>query len=97
LLNLDMQFRHEAFLLFKESINGLLNTGVVTYKIRVMLDKANLLYSFDINSDGTDRQQLTNLLEKLETGKHAAAINARLNMQIQKSSAVLEIKMLVAS
>ena len=97
LLNLDMQFRHEAFLLFKESINELMNTGVVTYNIHVMLDKAYFLYSFDINSDAADRQQLAHLPEKLERGRYAAAIKARLNIQIQKGSAVLEIKMPVAS
>jgi len=92
-----MQFRHEAFLLFKESINELMNTGVVTYNIHVMLDKAYFLYSFDINSDAADRQQLAHLPEKLERGRYAAAIKARLNIQIQKGSAVLEIKMPVAS
>jgi hypothetical protein len=35
------------------------------------------------------------MLERLETSKHAAAINARLNLQIHANNSVLEIKMLV--
>ncbi|HTE09466.1 MAG TPA: two-component regulator propeller domain-containing protein [Chitinophagaceae bacterium] len=95
LLNLDMQFRHEAFLLFKESIIGLSNAAAAECKIHVALEKSALLYSINFNNEGSDRQQLTNMLERLETSKHAAAINARLNLQIHASNSVLEIKMLV--
>ncbi|MFT3932547.1 MAG: two-component regulator propeller domain-containing protein [Chitinophagaceae bacterium] len=96
LLNLDMQFRHEAFLLFKECIGGLLHAGVTMYKMNVLLDRSVLLYSIDFNSENCEKQELTNMQDKLIVSRHATAINAHINLQVQKKSSVLEIKMMLA-
>jgi glucose-6-phosphate-specific signal transduction histidine kinase len=93
LLNQDMQFRHEAFLLFKESINGLLNAAAAACKIHVALEKSNLIYSIAFNNGECDKPQLNNMLEKLKISKHAAVINAGLSLQTHAGNSVLELKM----
>jgi hypothetical protein len=90
-LNLDMQFRHEAFILFKESIKALVDAGAGNCKIFIALDKTNLLYTVQFNNDSCDVQKLNNLLHRQDMGKRLDVIKAKLNVEVHKSTSLLEL------
>jgi len=91
-LKLDMQFRHEAFLLFKESIKGLLHAGATNCNIHVALEKYSLLYTVQFNNDNCDMQQLNNLLQRQDMAKRLKAIDADFNIELHKSNSLFELK-----
>ncbi len=91
-LKVDMQFRHEAFLLFKESIKGLLAAGASHCKIHIALDKSNLLYSIQFNNEGCNMQQLYNLLHRQDMAKRLENIKGELDVQVNKTISVFELK-----
>lgn len=96
LLNLDMQFRHEAFLLFKESIYGLLHTGATNCSIHAALEKSALLFSIQFDNSGCDMQQLNSLLQRQDIAKRLQAIKATVHLQFHKSNSLFELRMPVA-
>ncbi len=96
LLKLDMQLRHELFILFKESIRILVNASVVDCKIHVAMEKSHLLYSIYFNNAACDKPQLSAMLEKLEGNNYAAPLKARVELQSHGNNCTLLIKMPVA-
>ncbi len=91
-LKLDMQLRHEAFLLFKESIRVLVNAGARKPRIHVALERSNLLYSIQFNNQHCDMQQLNNLLQRQDMGRRLDTIRAKLEVQVHKSNSMFELK-----
>lgn len=91
-LKLNMQFRHEAFWLFKESILGLVNAGISQAKIHVALEKNNLLYTIQFNNEYSNMQQLNNLLQRQDVLARLENIKAKRNIQLHRSHSLLEIK-----
>ncbi|HTL10214.1 MAG TPA: hypothetical protein VL307_18195, partial [Chitinophagaceae bacterium] len=73
-LNVDMQFRHEAFLLFKDSVLALLSAGANLFTIGIMVDKDSLLYQ--LNSATLSFDGLERLAAAIEENKHTAALAA---------------------
>jgi ligand-binding sensor domain-containing protein/signal transduction histidine kinase len=90
-LNLDMQFRHEAFLLFKESIHGLRQACAGNCKIHVTLQKPHLVYTIQFNNEKCDMQQLNNLLQRQDMAKRLKMIKAKLNVTVHKTNSVFEL------
>jgi hypothetical protein len=95
-LKLDMQFRHEAFILFKESISMLVKACATRCRIHVGLDKGILLYTLQFNNESCNLQQLNNLLQSRDLGKRMNAIKATLGVNLHKSNSVLVLKVPVA-
>jgi ligand-binding sensor domain-containing protein len=91
-LNLPMQLRHEAFLLFKESINGLLDAKADDIRIQMGLDKSSLLYMIECNNDHCDLEELNRFLNNRELAEKLDGIRAKLDIHIQKSYAVVECR-----
>ncbi len=92
MLNVDMQFRLEAFLLFKDCIRMLLQADVTVYTVHIVLEKSQLVYRMEVEKGNGNEQQLNTLQEKLETNKHAANIMARVHTYLQHPHIVVEIK-----
>lgn len=88
-LNIDMQLRHEAFLLFKESISSLIKAGAKYCKIHLRLDKTDLLYTMECRNEGCDMQQLNNLLHRQDIAKRLETIRAKMDVQMHKSISLL--------
>ncbi|MEO5681741.1 MAG: two-component regulator propeller domain-containing protein [Chitinophagaceae bacterium] len=88
----DMQFRHEAFILFKESITGLLESNASNCIIYLGCEKNNLLYSIQFSTHCCDMQKLNNLLHSREMGKRMQAIRASIQIELRKSNSVLTLK-----
>lgn len=91
-LELNMQWRHDAFLLFKEVMQALIKAGIRNYSIHLGPDKMNLLYSIQFNTEETDRQQLNNLLHSQEVQTRSSKIEAILEIDIHKSSSMVSIR-----
>lgn len=91
-LNLNMQLRHDAFLLFKESIKKLVQAGATDCRIYIGPDKNYLLYSLQYSNEHCDMQQITNLLHSQEMQKQMHAINAVMQFDVQKSFSLLTVK-----
>ena len=91
-LQLDMKFRHEAFLLFKDSILGLVNACASKCKIHLTLEKSNLIYTMLFNSKCCDIQQLNNLKYRQELVKRAEATSTAINLQVLGNNSILELK-----
>jgi len=90
-LKLDMQFRHEAFLLFKESISELVQAGAGNCKIHVTLQRPDLIYTIQFNNESCDMQQLNNLLQRQDMANRLEAIKAKLNITMHKTNSVFEL------
>jgi ligand-binding sensor domain-containing protein len=95
-LKLDMQFRHEAFILFKESISMLVKACATRCRIHVGLDKGILLYTLQFNNESCNLQELNNLLQSRDLGKRMNTIKATLGVNLHKSNSVLVLKVPVA-
>jgi signal transduction histidine kinase len=91
-LKLNMQFRHEAFILFKESISVLVRACATNCRIHVGLEKGHLLYTLQFNNDLCEMQELNNLLQSRDLGKRMNAIKATLSVNVHKSNSVLLLK-----
>ena len=91
-LRSDMQFRHEAYLLFKESIDGLAKAGAADCRIYAGLDKNTLLFTIQCKNNNCDMQQLNNLLHSQVMQKRLDTIKATLQTDIHKSNSILTLK-----
>jgi ligand-binding sensor domain-containing protein len=91
-LNIDMQLRQEALLLFKEGITGLIKTGVRECKIHLRLEKAELVYIIECKNEGSDLQQLNYLLNGQDMTKRLKAINAKMDIEVHKTVSVLRCR-----
>tara|TARA_R110002167_G_scaffold134051_1_gene319368 strand:- start:1296 stop:2954 length:1659 start_codon:yes stop_codon:yes gene_type:complete len=91
-LKLDMQLRHEAFLLFKESIKELIQAGATQFKIHLTLDKSHLLYTMQFNNKDCDRQQLNQFLNRSDMVNKLFNMRAKLQVQEHKTNSVMELR-----
>jgi len=95
-LKLNMQFRHEVFLLFKESISGLLKAGAGNCKIHAGLDKNNLLYTIEFANANCDMQLFTNLLQSQGMQGRREKIKATMNVETYTVDSVLSLRVPLA-
>ncbi len=91
-LQLDMQFRHEAYLLFKESLQGLLKACAAHCRIHIALEKNFLVFVLQLKHECCDMQQLNNLLHSQVMQRRMEAIRARMQSDLHKSNSTLTIK-----
>lgn len=85
-LTLNMKLRHESFLLFKEAVQSLIYAGAQKCNIHIGYEKARLQFTMQFKNDCCDMQQLNNLLQRQDMEKRLKTINARLDVQVHKSS-----------
>jgi hypothetical protein len=91
-LKLNMQFRHEAFIHFKQRNSVRVKAGATYCKFHVGLEKGHLLYTLQFNNEHCEMQQLNNLLQSRDLGKRMNAIKATLAVNVHKSNSVLVLK-----
>jgi len=95
-LNLNMKQRHEAFLLFKEAIKGLVNAGARNVEVHIGLEKSKLLFAIQFDNEGCDLQELNNLLRRQDIGAKLSSINAEMDVQVYKNDSMLMLQVKVA-
>ena len=88
----DMQLRHEAFLLFKDSIKSLVDAGVSNCQIHLSTEKSQLLYSMQFDTATIDMQQLNSLLQRQDMSKRIDALQAKLTVTPHRNSMMMELK-----
>ena len=81
-----MKLRHESFLLFKEAVQSLIYAGAQKCNIHIGYEKARLQFTMQFKNDCCDMQQLNNLLQRQDMENRLKTINARLDVQVHKSS-----------
>ncbi len=92
MLKLDMHFRYEAFLLFKETVKSLEQVKAQNSKIYLTLENNGLLYTIQFNYENSDSQQINVLLQRQDMNRRMAVVQGKLDIQINKSNAVVELR-----
>jgi hypothetical protein len=91
-LELNMQIRHEAFLVFKEGIKNLITVGAKNCRVYVSIEKGFLVFTTQFDSDSCDMQQLNNLLHRQDLEKRLNRMNANIDVQLHKSRSVITLE-----
>jgi ligand-binding sensor domain-containing protein len=86
----DMQWRYEVFLLFKETVKGLLSAGVKSFKIHVGYEKPELSFMLQYSNEGCDMQQLNNFFQSMELASRVDALHGRIRIGVHKSNSEIE-------
>lgn len=95
-LNLNMQLRHDAFILFRESIRKIVAAGVKDCRVHIAFEKNNILFTVQCNNETCDLQQLNNLLQSTEMEQRVRAIRASLHTEVHKSNTMLMVRVPVS-
>lgn len=95
-LNLDMQYRHEAFRLFKDIIKGLVQAGMKKAGIQLVLEKNQLLYAIHFDGDCCDSHLLNNLFQRQDLHKRLEIIKGGLQVQVNRKQASVEMNIPVS-
>ena len=92
-LRLNMKLRHDAFILFKDGIKTVIQAGAKNCKVHIGCERSVLLYTMQFDNKGCDMQQLNNLFNSHDMERRLAAINARLKVQLHKSTSLFELEL----
>lgn len=91
-LALNMQIRHEAFLVFKEGIKNLITVGAKNCRVYVSIEKGYLVFTTQFDSDSCDMQLLNNLLHRQDLERRLNRMNANIDVQLHKSRSVITLE-----
>jgi Y_Y_Y domain/Histidine kinase len=91
-LVLDMRIRYEVFLLFKESVQGLLTVCPEGFKFHITVNKNQLLYTVYGHNNPHTEIQLANLLQRPKLVQRVEAVGAEWTVQPGKIGFVFDIK-----
>ena len=90
------KLRHDAFLLFKDGINSVVQAGAKNVRVHIGLENNVLLYTMQFENKGCDMQQLNNLFNSPDMERRLVAINARMDVQVHKSISTFEMELPVS-
>ncbi len=91
-LNLSMQLRHDAFILFRESIRLVVAAGVRDAKVHITTERNMLLFMVEYaTADVSNTTQLNNQLQSNEMEQRLKNIEATLRTAVGKTNTVLTI------
>lgn len=91
-VKLNMKLRHDAFLLFKEGILNLVQAGVDICHIHFSLEKSKLLFLMQFDTERADMQQLNNLFQRHDMEKRIEALNAAMEVKVQKNATLVRLE-----
>lgn len=90
-LKVSMQFRHEAFILFKETIRALVQSHATDCKIHVGIDKSALLYTVEFGNLDCDVPQFRHFLQRQDIEKRLSFLKATTDVHVGKDICVFEL------
>lgn len=93
-MELNMKLRHESFLLFKEGIKSIIQTGCKKCQLFIGSEKGNLIFTMQLDNRQCDLQLLNNALQRLDLQKRIKTINATASMDVQKSFSIFTLEVL---
>jgi hypothetical protein len=91
-LKLNMKLRHDAFLLFKEGIHNLVQTGITICHIHIGLEKQQLIFTMQFDTECCDMQKLNNLFLRHDMEKRIESMNADMNVDVHKNNTMVILK-----
>ena len=91
-LKVNMKLRHDSFLLFKEGIHNLVQTGITICHIHIAQEKQCLLFTMQFDTECCDMQQLNNLFHRHDMEKRIEMMNAQLDVQVHKNNTIVVLK-----
>lgn len=94
-LTLDMKLRHDALILFKEWIKGLVMAGTKKCFIHIGLERNHLIFTLQLENSGCDMQQLNNLFHRSDLEKHMNRMGAKLGVEVHKTNSVISLDILL--
>ncbi|RYZ28234.1 MAG: hypothetical protein EOO10_10230 [Chitinophagaceae bacterium] len=92
-LELNMKLRHEAFLLFKEGLQSLVQAGTKLCIVHLTAERGKLLFTIEFENEGCDMQQLNNLLRRRDMEARIRELKAKLNVQVHKSKSMFLLQL----
>ncbi len=92
-LELNMKFRYEALLLFKEALKALVMAGTRKCYINITLEKNSLLFTIQFDNAHCDLQAINNLLQRRDLEKHVRSIKAILDVQVHKTNSLFILQL----
>ena len=90
-LKLNMQFRHDAFILFRESLRTIIAARVSDVKVHLDHERNNIVFVVEGVNELSDLQQLHNMLQSTELEQRTRALKATLNTEVHKNTIVLNL------
>lgn len=90
-LKLDMQLRHDAFILFKEVTEGVLKICPFDCKIHIGVQKQALMYTMETKNHSCDNQQLRHLPQRQDIAARLDSLRAHSRVIPNKETSVLEL------
>lgn len=90
-LKVSMQFRHEAFILFKETIRALVQSQAIDCKIHVGIDKSALFYTVEFDNLDCDVPQFRHFLQRQDIEKRLSFLKATTDVHVRKEVCVFEL------
>ncbi|MEO6611597.1 MAG: two-component regulator propeller domain-containing protein [Chitinophagaceae bacterium] len=91
-MELNMKLRHEASLVFKEGIKNLVTVGARDLHVYISLEKGQLLFTTQFNSENINLQQLNNLLHRQDLEKRLKAMDATIDVQLHRSNSIITLE-----
>ncbi len=95
-LKLNMKLRHDAFLLFKEGVHNLVQTGITICHIHIGLEKQELIFTMQFDTECCDMQKLNNLFHRHDMEKRIDSMNAEMDVQVHKNNTMVLLKIPLA-
>ena len=91
-LKLNMQFRYEAFTLWKENIKALVQASARKCIIHLTIERGHLLYTIEYNNECCDIQSLNHLRERQDMAHRMSQINAKLKVKVMQNHSFVELR-----
>lgn len=88
-LKLNMQFRHDVFILFRESLRTIIAARVSDVKVHIAHERNNIVFTVESVNQLSDLQQLNNSLQSTELEQRIRSVKATLNTEVHKNTIVL--------
>ncbi|MDQ3277068.1 MAG: hypothetical protein M3Q06_02000, partial [Bacteroidota bacterium] len=92
-LQLNMKLRHEAFLLFKEGLRSLIDSGTSYCIVHMTAERGRMLFTIEFDNEHCNMQKLNNLLRRHDMEERIDALHAKLDVQLHKSRSVFMLQL----
>lgn len=92
-LNLNMQIRHESFLLFRESIRKLVDAGVKDCMVHITSEKSAILFTIQWDNNALEQTKINQQLQKSGIEKRTGSVQgATIQLEAFSSHSILTLK-----
>jgi hypothetical protein len=91
-LNLSMQLRHDAFLLFRESIRKIITAGIKECNVYIAHKKNSILFTVECSNELYNQPQINGLWQSIEMEQRLKNVGAVVHTEVKKTNTMLLVK-----